>query len=321
MKIFTDLAASAATLDMLRQGIAPHELLLPSAASASVLADQPTDPLMLDADVVLGQPRVDAVLSSVNLQWLQVSTAGYTRYDTPEFREAVKEKGILVTNSSRVYDDACAEHALAFMLANARRLPQGLSSRCANGTDEWFDLRRKSRLLAGGRVVIAGYGSIAERLIGLLAPFGMDIVAIRRSRRGDEMVDVVSPGESAAALAAADHVIDILPENPESKHWFDAGRFAVMKPGAVFYNIGRGTTVDQEALAAALKSGRLGAAWLDVTDPEPLPDDHPLRSCPNCHITPHTAGGQEGEADVLVRHFLRNFQRWLAGEELENRIM
>ena len=93
MKIFTDLAASAATLDMLRQGIAPHELLLPSAASASVLADQPTDPLMLDADVVLGQPRVDAVLSSVNLQWLQVSTAGYTRYDTPEFREAVKEKG------------------------------------------------------------------------------------------------------------------------------------------------------------------------------------------------------------------------------------
>lgn len=321
MKVFTDLAASPAILDILRQGIAPHELLLPSTPSASVLADQPTDPLMQEAEVVLGQPRVDAVISSANLKWLQVSTAGYTRYDTQEFRDAVKAKGVVVTNSSRVYDDACAEHALAFMLANARQLPQGLVTRCPNGAPEWFELRRNSRLLAGGKVVIAGYGSIAKRLIELLAPFKMEIVAIRRSRRGDELVPVVAPEDSAAVLAEADHVINILPDNPASRHWFGAARFEGMKSGAIYYNIGRGTTVDQDALAEALRSGRVGAAWLDVTDPEPLPDDHALWTLPNCHITPHTAGGQAGESEVLVHHFLSNFRRWLAGEELENRIM
>src|SRR5262245_63449122 len=82
-----------------------------------------------------------------------------------------------------------------------------------------------------------------------------------------------------------------------------------MKPGAVFYNIGRGTTVDQTALAAALRSGHLAAAWLDVTDPEPLPDDHPLRGLENCHITPHVGGGHHAEAHALVRHFLANLDR------------
>jgi phosphoglycerate dehydrogenase-like enzyme len=93
-----------------------------------------------------------------------------------------------------------------------------------------------------------------------------------------------------------------------------------MKPGAVFYNIGRGTTVDQLALAEALEDGRLAAAWLDVTDPEPLPDDHPLWAAPNCHITPHTAGGHTNEGETLVLHFLENFRRFLANEALLDRI-
>ncbi len=321
MKIFTDLNASPELLDSLRKGISPHELLLPSAGGASVLAETPVDPLMAEADIVLGQPRVDAVLGSENLKWLQVSTAGFTRYDTAEFRAAMKERGIPVTNSSRVYDDACAEHALAFMLANARQLPRGLRSRCANGTEEWQSLRRDSHLLQGQSLFIAGYGSIAERLIDLLAPFRMSISAMRRSPRGDEKVPVLPPERAAESLSTADHVIDILPDNAASQHWFDAERFAQMKPGAIFYNIGRGTTVDQEALAEALASGHLGAAWLDVTDPEPLPDGHPLWGFSNCHITPHTAGGQAGETEVLIRHFLDNFRRYLAGEALVNRIM
>ena len=321
MKIFTDLTTTPELLAYLREGIAPHELLLPAQSGGSVLADVPTDPVMQEADIVLGQPRVDAVLSSEKLKWLQVSTAGYTRYDTAEFRAAVKEKGIAVSNSSHVYDDPCAEHVLAFMLANARQFPRALKSRCANGSAEWNGLRRDSKLLQGQSLLIIGYGAIAERVIELLAPFRMDITAMRRTPRGDEKVKIVTPDEVAAALGEADHVINILPDNAESLHWFNATRFALMKSGAIYYNIGRGTTTQQEDLAAALKSGHLGAAWLDVTDPEPLPDDHVLWTCENCHITPHTAGGQFEESRVLIRHFLENLRRYEKGEKLVNRIM
>ena len=321
MKIFTDLQASPELIAFLREGIAPHELLLPKKGGASLLAEAPTDPLIYEADIVLGQPRVEAVLSSQKLKWLQVSTAGYTRYDTPEFRTAIQAKGIPVTNSSHVYDDPCAEHVLAFMLANARQLPNGLKSRCGNGTEEWLGLRRDSKLLQGQSVFIVGYGAIAERVIELLAPFRMTITALRRVPRGDEKVPVITPEHAAEALVAADHVINILPDNAASLRWFDATRFAQMKPGAIFYNIGRGTTVNQEDLADSLKSGHLGAAWLDVTDPEPLPDDHVLWTCENCHITPHTAGGQNDETRVLIRHFLENFRRYLDGEGLVNKVM
>jgi phosphoglycerate dehydrogenase-like enzyme len=94
-----------------------------------------------------------------------------------------------------------------------------------------------------------------------------------------------------------------------------------MKQGAVFHNIGRGTTVDQEALADALESGQLAAAWLDVTDPEPLADGHRLWSLENCFITPHTAGGHAFEAGSLVRHFLGNLRRFERGEQLVDQIM
>jgi phosphoglycerate dehydrogenase-like enzyme len=321
LKVFTDLQAAPELIAWLRESIAPHELLVPAPTGASVLSDVPTDPLMQEAEIVLGQPRTDAVLSSSKLKWLQVSTAGFTRYDTPDFRAAMQERGIPVTNSSRVYDEACAEHAMAFMLANARQLPAGLATRCANGTPEWQAIRAKSRLLQGQSLLIIGYGAIAERLVELLAPFRMKITAMRRSPRGDEKVTVITPDQVDAALGDADHVINILPDNAASRLWFDAGRFGKMKSGAIFHNIGRGSTVDQEALAAALASGQLGAAWLDVTEPEPLPDDHVLWNFPNCHITPHTAGGQGGETKVLIEHFLDNFARYQDGEPLVNRVM
>jgi len=94
-----------------------------------------------------------------------------------------------------------------------------------------------------------------------------------------------------------------------------------MKQGAILYNIGRGSTVDQDALAGSLRANHLGAAWLDVTDPEPLPEGHPLLTLPNCFITPHTAGGHHNEAETLVRHFLGNFQQFVQNKPLSNRIM
>jgi phosphoglycerate dehydrogenase-like enzyme len=320
LTVFTDLQAEPALIQRLREGIHPHVLVLPGRTASSVLAEVPPDPAMAEADIAFGQPAVAGVLAAEKLKWLQVSSAGYTRYDTPEFRAAAKARGWMVTNSSSVYDQACAEHAFAFLFAQSRMLPRGLATRTPNGSPEWWAIRRGSRLLEGQSVLLVGYGAIGERLVELLAPFKMRITAMRRTPRGDEGIPTVAMDGLPAALAEADHVINLLPDNAESRGFFDAERFAQMKRGAVFYNIGRGTTVDQDALNDALAE-HLAAAWLDVTDPEPLPDDHPLWQRANCHITPHTAGGYEGETAVLIERFLENFGRFLKGEALRDRVI
>lgn len=322
LKIFSDSNLKPEVLALLKDGVAPHEILLPAKPVSSVLAKAEKDPSFGLADIAFGQPDVESIAESKNLKWIHISTAGYTRYDTAEFRALVKERGLVVTNSSSVYAEACVQHLLAFMFAHARKLPMGLKLRVPNGSPEWNELRNASAVLGGGqKVLIYGYGSIAARLVETLKPFDLEIVAVRRSPRGDEGIKVVTLEAAEDKLSLADHVINILPDNADSVGFFQAERLSKCKPGAVFYNIGRGSTVDQDALYGALKSGPLEAAWLDVTTPEPLPDDHPLWTLENCHITPHTAGGHKDESVTLVRHFLANFRRYLAGETLKDRIM
>jgi phosphoglycerate dehydrogenase-like enzyme len=320
-KIFSDLPLTEPALELLRAGVAPHEIICPARPAASVLGKSEADPLFDEAEVAFGQPDVACVRGSARLRWVQLASAGFTRFDTPDFRAFAARRRLLVTNSSLVYAAPCAEHVFAFMLAQARQLPPALASQCAGGSPRWNELRHGCTPLSGQKVIVLGYGAIAIRLVQLLRPFAMSIVAFRRRARGDEGVPIVTAEQLPQALAEADHVIDILPDNADSRHFFAAERFAAMKPGAVFYNIGRGTTVDQSALVAALEKNHLAAAWLDVTDPEPLPPDHPLLRAPNCHLTPHIAGGHRNEAESLVRHFLANFQRFLAGTPLQDRIM
>jgi phosphoglycerate dehydrogenase-like enzyme len=122
-------------------------------------------------------------------------------------------------------------------------------------------------------------------------------------------------------LREADHVVDILPSGPETRLFFDAALLGQLKPGAVFYNIGRGSTVDQTALCSALETGRLRAAYIDVTDPEPLPAEHPLWRAPRCTITPHSAGGHADEDARLVAQLLRNLERFSSGSSLLDRVL
>jgi phosphoglycerate dehydrogenase-like enzyme len=321
LNVFTDIQVESALMERLRTGIEPHRLLVAAAGGTSVLEGAPRDPQLAEAHIALGQPATAGVLGSKNLRWLQVSTASITRYDAPEFRTAAAEKKLVVTNSSPVYDQACAEHLLAFMLAQARQLPGALVTSTPSGTDTWYQLRASCRLLRGQTVLIVGYGSIAEKLVGMLAPFAMRVRAVRREPRGTESVNVLTPDQIYPALATADHVVNILPDSESTRGFFSTKEFSVMKHGATFYNIGRGTTVDQEALAQALQDGPLSAAWLDVTEPEPLPAGHALLSLKNCFITPHIGGGQKDDMKDMVEHFLENFGRFLKGEELLSRVM
>jgi phosphoglycerate dehydrogenase-like enzyme len=321
LKIFTDSPLDEATTRLLLEGAAPHEVLFPKNRITSVLAVPEPDASFALAEIAFGQPDLESIRRSEKLKWLHLSTAGFTRYDTPEFRAMAAARGLIVTNSSSVYAAACAEHVLAFMLAQSRLLPAALASRTGNGTAEWFHLRSKAVSLRGQHAVILGYGGIATELVKLLAPFPMKITAMRRNPRGDEGFPTVTCEDLAAALATADHVINILPDNAASRNFIDAARLSQMKAGVVFHNIGRGTTVDQQALLDALRSGHVAAAWLDVTEPEPLPTDHPLHLEPNCHITPHTAGGHPDETAALIRHFLSHLRDYENQQPLRDRIM
>jgi phosphoglycerate dehydrogenase-like enzyme len=309
-------------LEILQAGTKGHQLVFPQKPIASVLSQPAHDPQFATADIAFGQPDPQAVAEAVKLKWIHVSSSGITRYDNPKFRALMAERKIAVTNSAGVYNEACAAHVLSFMLAQARNLPLALNTRTATGTTVWRGLRGSSGMLRGQTVLILGFGAIGRRLVELLRPFHMNIIAYRRKARGDEGVPVITQEQLARTLASeADNIVNILPDNAESHHFFDAARFSTLKPGAVFYNIGRGATVDQDALLEALRSGRLKAAWLDVTEPEPLPDNHPLRAEPNCFITPHVAGGQVDETKTLVRLFLKNFDSYVRGEPLCDRVM
>jgi phosphoglycerate dehydrogenase-like enzyme len=304
----------------LKEGIAPHRLIVPEDRTMNLVAGRP-DPLVSQADVAFGQPDPRQVIELRNLRWVHLTTAGYTRYDTEAVRAALKSRGAALTNSSSVYDEPCAEHVLSMMLALARRLPQCWVDQSTTRPWRASEHRIRSHLLVGQRALILGFGAIARRLVQLLEPFRMNVIAVRRTVTGDEPIETHSFHRTRELLRDADHVINVLPANPSTEQFFDADLIAAMKPTAMFYNIGRGTTVDQYALRTALEVGRIAAAYLDVTDPEPLPPDDPLWNTPNCWITPHTAGGHHEEFERLVRHFLENLRRFTTGDPLLDQIV
>lgn len=286
----------------------------------NVLAKGAPDPAMQEADVAFGQPDPEMLVTCPQLRWVQISSAGYTRYDTPATRALVAAGKLQMTNSSWVYAEPCAQHALAFILANTRQLHPAYDMQRNSHAWAHLEIRARSRLLARQTILLAGFGSIGARLAELLAPFGPAVYGLRRRRQSLANAELITLDDLPSTLAAADHAVNLLPDDPSTRRFFNAARFEQLKPGASYYNIGRGTTTDQDALLVALRSGRLAAAYLDVTEPEPLPPDHPLWSAPNCYITPHSSGGHADESERLVEHFLRNLHRFERKQPLDNQI-
>jgi phosphoglycerate dehydrogenase-like enzyme len=198
--------------------------------------------------------------------------------------------GVMLCSATGVHDASVSEWVVAVILAMRRRLPEfGERQRRA----EWVrDLAEPGDFsnhpiddLEGRTVLVLGLGSIGRALAVRLAPFGVRVVGVAQHARPDAVTAESLPG----LLPDADVVVDLLPLTPDTRKFVDAEFFSRMKPGAIFVNAGRGGTVDTDALLDALRTGRVRAA-LDVTDPEPLPADHPLWKEPNVLITPHIAG-------------------------------
>ncbi len=312
---FTDSATR-----LLTAGVAPHRLIFSAQSSVSNLVAGGPDPALAEADIALGQPDPAACLANARLRWVEVTSAGYTRYDTPEFQETWRARGAMFTCMSAVFADPCAQHVLALMLALGRQLHA--SHRDQLGTHGWEHLRRRadSRLLTGQTVLLLGYGAIGRRLTALFAPFDLKLYALRRRAQSVTGVHLVAEEQLTAVLPLADHIINILPDNAATQRYVNARRLACMKPGARFYNVGRGTTVDETAVIEALRSGRLDAACLDVFETEPLPPSSPLWTTPNCYLTPHTAGGRHDQDEAIVRHFLGNLAAFTGTQSLTDRV-
>jgi phosphoglycerate dehydrogenase-like enzyme len=321
LTIWTNTKFSEADTQLLIAGTRKHRLVFSARASANVLSASAPDPALDEADVAFGQPDPQQCLALERLRWVEVTTAGYTRYDTAELRETFMRRGQALTNMSEVFADSCAQHILAMMLALGRRLLDSHRDQLTDHAWHYTKRRYDSRLLTGSTVLMLGYGAIGRRLTELLRPFDMTLIAVRRQTRSERGVRII-PGEGvSSALAQADHVVNLLPENEATRNYVNARRLACFKPGARFYNVGRGTTVDQRALAESLRSGRIAEAYLDVFEVEPLPPDDPLWTTPNCYITPHTAGGRADQDTAIVKHFLKNLAAFTRGEPMVDRVV
>jgi phosphoglycerate dehydrogenase-like enzyme len=320
LKIWTNAKFSDAATRLLREGTSTHQLIQAAVSRASVLDAGGGDAGFAEADIAFGQPDPGDCMSSKRVRWVEVTSAGYTRYETTEFFEALKSRGAAFTNASGVFADPCAQHILAMMLAFGRQLLPTFRDQITDRSWHYDERRAASRLLTGERVLMLGYGAIGRRLRELLNPFGAEIYAFRRKAASESGVRFVTEGELPSVLRRVDHVVNILPANPATDHFVNESFFAACVPGVRFYNVGRGSTVDQPALVRALRAGVLGCAYLDVTEPEPLPREHELWTTPNCFITPHMAGGRHDQDETLVLHFLKNLTAFEKGETMADRV-
>jgi phosphoglycerate dehydrogenase-like enzyme len=314
LKIWSNVNYHDEAMQLLREGTKEHQLIHTPEKDNGAAS-------LAKADIAFGQPDVEVLKQSPNLLWVHLDSAGYEKFDNKEMRVTLGARGTMITSSSSVFDDPCAQHLLAMILSLARRIPHAFENQRNDHSWPMKELRAESFLLNGQTALLLGFGAISRRLAELLAPLRMNLIAVRRSPSGIEPIRTVKESDIEKYLPLADHVINTLPANSSTFKFINTARIKSMKAGAIFYNIGRGSTVDQEALLDALQSGYLAGAYLDVTDPEPLPPEHPLWIAPNCFITPHTAGGHFDEQQELVRHVLENLRRFTSGEDLIDRII
>lgn len=255
-------------------------------------------------EIAFGNPPPEALTEAEALRWVQLESVGFGEYadlDWPTLGQR-----LTLTSLASFFADPVAETALAGLLALARGVDR-LARLQASKTWEGDPLRTRLRLLKGARVVMLGHGAINRRLAELLVPFGCEITALNSS---------ATTADLDALLPTADILVATVPDTPATRGLLSAERLDLLPRHAVLANLGRGSLLDEAALADALAEGRLAGAVLDVTRDEPLPPDHPFWTCPNILLTQHSGGGTADELDRKIDTFLANLARYCAGQPL-----
>jgi phosphoglycerate dehydrogenase-like enzyme len=302
MRLFVYSALPAAARTQLEQG-------LPAGVSVTYAADLPSAAQAAAcqrADVIFGNPPPAWLASELpHLQLWQLDSAGFDRYQGLAVAAPV-------ANMGDYFAWPCAETMVAGLLAHYRALPELVR---LQSEARWVGapLRSHTGLLRAKRVILLGAGAIAQAVRQQLSGFGC---AVQLLARTNPQADLHSRADLLAALPQADVVVNCLPGSADK--FFGAAEFAALPPGSVYASVGRGNTTDEAALLAALQTGHLAGAVLDVTETEPLPASHPLWALPHVLLTQHTGGGQPHEAAGKVAQLLRNLTHLQAGQPLEN---
>lgn len=252
----------------------------------------------------------EAARRAGKLRWLNTLAAGVDPFPLALLRE----NGVRFTNGAGLNAITIAEYAVMGMLVIAKGYREVVR---AQERHEWLhDAPGKLELYAS-KALIVGAGGIGGRIAELLQPWGVDVTQVRRT----PAPGVLTPEAWRARLGEFDWVVLAVPSTADTERMVGAAEIAAMKPGAAILNFARGAVIDQAALADGLRSGQVGAAFLDVTDPEPLPPDHELWSFGNVHITSHLSGRSQDKLFARsAERFLVNLERYRRGEPLLHQV-
>lgn len=279
--------------------------------------------LLDSAEALLGVPDdsgralARTVAANPRLRWVHTIPAGGGQQVRAARLDAEALERIAFSTSAGVYSDALAEYAAFGVLAGAKRLPRLLASQARR---EWGP-RDDLGSVRGSTVLVVGLGSIGRATAAILAGLGARVVGIhRRPVEAPGVERVASVDDFAAEAARADAIVLCLPQTDATRGLLSAEVLAAAKPGVTIVNVGRGSTVDEEALVAALRDGRVGCAVLDVTAIEPLPPEHPLWTAPGVILSPHNAAQSADDERRTVELVADNARRLLDGDPLRNRV-
>ena len=269
--------------------------------------------LLGQVEIAYGWLNGDQLAKATRLRWLQTGGAG-----VEGLIPHVQSDTLTLTNARGVGAAPITEHMFGMLLMVTRRLAQAWDRQ---KTHQWNGdgLGDRVGLLSGKTLGVLGVGAIGGHSAEVGKAFGMRVLGLRRGGGSHPAVErMYDPESRLAFLAECDVVMNTLPLTDATRGFLGRAEFAALPPGAILINTGRGKTVDTEALLDSLRSGHLSAALLDVTDPEPLPPDHPLWTMENVYLTPHYSGSRPDYGERADAIFLDNLGRYLAGEKLVN---
>jgi phosphoglycerate dehydrogenase-like enzyme len=276
-----------------------------------------------EADVVVasGMWKNDLIPHAGKLRFIQSISSGMDQYS----KEQLGAKNVRLASAAGVNARAVAEHALALILAVARRLPEARDNQHKKVWRGMLgDLTQREDELGGKTLLIVGMGRIGSHLAKLAKAFDMKVLGIRRDpAQGANGADSIhGMGDLVKLVPQADFVTLTCALTPETTGLMSAAAFAAMKPSSVFVNVARGKVADEAALIKTLQGDKIWAAALDVTVDEPLPASSPLWSMPNVFITPHTAGETRAYEDNVIDILIENLERLWRGEKtLRNQVL
>lgn len=269
-----------------------------------------------EIDIVFGEPDADAIRAMKNLRWIQMSWAGANKYTAMDSFPA----NIALTSASGAFGGVISEHILAGVLSLYKNLPLYRKEMQAGN----WQLLSGDEALEEKTALILGAGNIGQETAKRLKAFGVYTIGVRRNagEKPPYFDEIYTTEALDSLLNRADLVIVTLPGTKQTEGLMNKERLQKLKSSAIFVNVGRGFVVDTQALTSALQTGALRGAVLDVTDPEPLPENHPLRKLDNVILTPHISGISWGEnlttRKRILDIFCENLQRDAQNLPLKN---